>query len=166
MWDDDYLYVSFHCLDKNVLATRTERDSDVYRDDCVEVFAAPELDHPENYFNIEMNALGTTLDNYRPQGIKPTSAWDPDGIRCAVSVDGTVNDSSDVDQGWTLEVAIPFSLFSHVLEDGHPAPGDRWRLNLNRLEDNMAIKSQWSQGDRNVPSFHAPDFFGFIEFAE
>ena len=51
LWDDDNLYVFFHCVDKNVLATRTKRDSDVYRDDCVEVFASPEINRPENYFN-------------------------------------------------------------------------------------------------------------------
>lgn len=165
LWDDDFLYVGFDCSDTDVRATRTERDSDVYRDDCVEVFASPEIDHPENYFNLEMNALGTQLDNYRPQGKNPDVAWNPEGIECAVSVDGTLNDSSDSDRGWTLEVAIPFRLFKDVLPAGRPKVGDRWRLNLNRLENNMAVKSQWSQGDRNVPRFHTPEFFGFVEFA-
>lgn len=45
-----------------------------------------------------------------------------------------------------MEMAIPFRLFGHVLSGGHPQIGDRWRLNLNRLEENMSIKSQWSQG--------------------
>ncbi|PAY16171.1 hypothetical protein CKO51_28140 [Rhodopirellula sp. SM50] len=166
LWDDQFLYVSFHCTDSDVLATRTERDSDVYRDDCVEVFASPEIGHPENYFNLEMNALGTQLDNYRPEGKTPDDEWNPDGIRCAVIVDGTLNDSTDTDRGWTLEVAIPFRLFQHVLPSGRPEVGDRWRLNLNRLEGNMAVKSQWSQGDRNFPRFHHPDYFGFVEFAQ
>lgn len=166
LWDDKYLYVSFHCFDRDIQANRTTRDSDVYRDDCVEVFASPEMDHPENYFNLEMNALGTTLDNYRMHGVKPESDWNPDGILVAVSIAGSLNDASDTDQAWSLEVAVPFALFQHVLKDGHPHPGDQWRLNLNRLEDNMSVKSQWSQGDRNKPVFHTPEFFGFIEFVE
>ncbi len=166
LWDDDYLYVSFYCVDKDVLASRTERDSDVYRDDCVEVFASPELDHPENYFNLEINARGIELDNYRPGGKEPEQAWNPKGILIACTVDGTINDSSDVDRGWTMEIAIPFRLFPQVQPDGHPQMGDRWRLNLNRLEDNMSVKSQWSQGDRNIPRFHTPDLFGFVEFVE
>jgi hypothetical protein len=165
LWDDKFLYVSFVCTDRNVLATRTDHDSDVYRDDCVEVFASPEVDHPERYFNIEMNALSTCLDEYRRTGEKPADSWTAKGIQVAVSVDGTLNDPSDVDRGWSLEVAIPFQLFAHVLPDGHPKPGDQWRLNLNRLEDNMSIKSQWSQGDRNFPRFHHPEYFGFVEFA-
>ena len=164
LWDQNYLYVTFACTDQDLQATRTERDSDVYRDDCVEVFASPEFSRPQNYFNLEMNVLGAQLDNYRPEGTNPDVPWNPDGIRLAVTYDGTLNDSTDTDRGWTLEVAIPFALFRDVISGGVPAPGDRWRLNLNRLDDAMKLKSQWSQGDRNFPRFHHPEFFGFVEF--
>ena len=164
LWDDEYLYVSYSCADQDVRATRHGRDSQVYRDDCVEIFASPELEHPENYFNLEMNALGEQLDQYRPGG-KMLEEWNPDGIQIAVSIQGTLNDSSDADQGWTLEAAIPFRHFAKVLPKGKPKVGDRWRMNLSRLENEMSIKSQWSQGDRNFPRFHHPEFFGFVEFA-
>ncbi|QEG00230.1 Soluble aldose sugar dehydrogenase YliI precursor [Stieleria maiorica] len=163
LWDDQFLYVSYACVDQDVRATRRGRDSKVYRDDCVEIFASPELEHPENYFNIEMNALGEQLDQYRPGG-EMQDNWNPDGIQIAVTIDGTLNDSNDSDRGWTLEAAIPFKLFKKVLPNGRPVIGDRWRLNLSRLEDEMAIKSQWSQGDRNFPRFHHPEYFGFVEF--
>lgn len=163
LWDDEYLYIAYQCADKDIQATRHGRDSQVYRDDCVEVFASPEFAKPENYFNLEMNALGEQLDQYRPGG-KMLEHWDPDGIQIGVSIDGTLNDSEDEDRGWSLEVAIPFRHFANVLTDSRPAPGDRWRLNLSRLEDNMASKSQWSQGDRNYPRFHHPEYFGFVEF--
>ncbi len=166
LWNDDYLFVSFRCLDKNVLAARTTRDSDVYRDDCVEVFASPQLEHPENYFNLEINASGVQLDNYRPQGKEPKQPWNPEGILVASAIDGTVNDATDIDRSWTMEVAIPFRLFKDVLPLEHPKLGDSWRLNLHRLEDNMALKSQWSQGDRNLPNFHTPELFGFVTFGE
>lgn len=166
LWDDENLYVSFQCQDKDVQAVHTERDSPVYRDDCVEVFASPVVDHPERYFNIEMNALGTQLEQYRPSGDPNQKEWNPDGIRVAVSIDGTLNDSSDTDRGWTLEVAIPFQLFKDAIPNGKPNIGDRWRMNLNRLEGNMKVKSQWSQGDRNFPRFHHPEFFGTVLFAE
>ena len=146
------------------MATRKGRDSQVYRDDCVEVFASPELQHPENYFNIEMNALGQQLDQYRPNGEKLNN-WNPDGIKIGVTIAGTLNNSEDSDEGWTLEAAIPFKHFAKVLPGGRPNPQDRWRLNLSRLEDDMKSKSQWSQGDRNFARFHHPEYFGFVEFA-
>lgn len=164
LWDDDHLYVSFICKDQDVHATRRGRDSKVYRDDCVEVFASPVFDHPESYFNLEINALGEQLDQYRPNG-EMLKDWNPEGIQIEVSVDGTINDSKDTDKGWSVEAAIPFKLFEKVLPNGRPVVGDRWRLNLNRLEQEMSVKSQWSQGDRNFPRFHHPEYFGFVEFA-
>lgn len=166
LWDDQYLYVSFQCDDKNIVATATETGGKVWLDDCVEVFASPEMDAPENYFNLEINALGTHLINYRPNGGDYDRNWEPKGIKIAVEASGTVNDSSDTDQSWNLEVAIPFSILPNVIPKGSPQVGDRWRLNLNRLEDEMAIKSQWSQGDQNIPKFHNPDSFGFVEFVK
>ncbi len=160
LWDDRFLYVSFVCADTDVNASRTQRDGEVYRDDCVEIFASPEIDHPTHYFNLEINALGTPLDNYRPDGNKTQQPWNPEDIAIGVHIDGTLNDSDDVDQGWSVEVAIPFELF-HT-----PVPGEKWRLNLHRLEDDRKIKSQWSPGDRNHSSFHTPDFFGFVEFVK
>ena len=168
LWDDDHLYVAFQCEDNDVLATRVERDSDVYRDDCVEIFASPRYDSPESYFNLEINARGTVLDNYRPNGIshKQHSRWNPDEVRIATNVNGTINDPTDEDKGWSVEVAIPFRLFKTAVKEHQPRMGDRWRLNLHRLEENMRLKSQWSPGDRNKSSFHMPEYFGSIEFVE
>ena len=168
LWDDTHLYVAIECEDRDVSATRNERDSDVYRDDCVEIFASPEHEYPQRYFNLEINAIGTVLDNYRPDGVphKEHSRWNPDEIQIATHVDGTVNDPSDEDRGWSAEVSIPFSLFPDAIEGDRPRDGDRWRMNLHRLEDNMRVRSQWSPGDRNKLGFHTPEFFGTIEFVE
>tara|TARA_R110002049_G_scaffold4601_6_gene32837 strand:+ start:5756 stop:9472 length:3717 start_codon:yes stop_codon:yes gene_type:complete len=168
LWDDQCLYVAIECEDTDIQAERTVRDSDVYRDDCVEIFASPEYESPERYFNLEINALGTVLDNYRPDGQQHQqhSRWDPEEIRIATRVDGTVNDSSDRDRGWSVEVSIPFSLFKNAIPQGKPTVGDRWRLNLHRLEENMRLKSQWSPGDRNRSSFHTPEYFGSVKFVE
>ena len=168
LWDDDHLFVAIECEDRDVSATRTERDSDVYRDDCVEIFASPQYQSPESYFNLEINAIGTVLDNYRPDGVphKQHSRWNPDEIQIATHIKGSVNDPGDEDQGWSVEVSIPFALFSGAMKAERPKHGDRWRLNLHRLEENMRLKSQWSPGDRNKSSFHTPEFFGEVRFIE
>ena len=165
LWDDSHLYVYFNCTDSDIRASRTGRDSKVYRDDCVEIFASPEFEKPEHYFNLEMNALGEQLDQYRPDG-KLINNWNPDGIRIAVTIDGTLNDSRDTDRAWTLEAAIPFQILRDAIPNGKPSPGDKWRLNLSRLEDEMSSKSQWSRGDRNYPRFHHPEYFGTVVFTD
>jgi len=62
--------------------------------------------------------------------------WDFPGLRTAVTVDGTLNDDTDVDRGWTVEVAFPWSGMTH-LAGGRaipPRPGDEWRIFFGRFE--------------------------------
>ncbi len=62
--------------------------------------------------------------------------FDMPGLRTAVQVDGTLNDDSDVDSGWSLEIAIPWSGLE-PLADGRslpPAHGDEWRMFLGRFQ--------------------------------
>ena len=164
LWDDQYLYVSFVCDDAHISAEHTERDSPVYRDDCVEVFTSPNPDQLEKYFNLEMNARAAHLDFFHPEGPGSKADWDPE-ILIATSFNGTLNDDTDRDQSWTLEVAIPFTAFAEVAKHTPPQNGDEWRLNLNRLGDKTNHElSQWSPGDPDNQGFHAPQFFGRVFF--
>jgi hypothetical protein len=168
LWDDEFLYVAYECQDAHISAVRTERDSPVYKDDCVELFTAPNPDRPLDYFNIEMNVNRAILDRHHPKGPgKPqVPNWNARGIVIATAVDGTLNDDSDTDRGWTLEVAIPFANFAKVTGRPHPLDGDVWHLNLNRLGGKVNPQhSQWSPGTTPQPAFHAPDTFGRVTFS-
>ena len=113
LWDDKYLYVGHTCEDAWITARCTEHDGPVARDDCFEVMVAPNTARPNVYFNIEWNVLGAWVDNHRPNGPQKPRApkWDATGVTIAGRYVGTLNDDSDKDQGWTAEVAIPFSNF-------------------------------------------------------
>ncbi len=166
LWDDRYLYVSFVCEDAHIWAEHTERDSPVYKDDCVEIFTSPNPDNLMDYFNIEMNVKGISLDYQHPEGPGSKVPWDPD-IRVATSINGTLNDDSDTDSLWTLEVAIPFAAFSHVAKNTPPQPGDDWRLNLHRLGGQTNFQhSQWNPSKSEKVLFHAPEFFGRVTFVK
>ncbi|MEO1983239.1 MAG: carbohydrate-binding family 9-like protein [Fuerstiella sp.] len=168
LWDDQFLYVSYKCSDAWISAVQTEHDSPVYQDDCVELFTAPSPERPQDYFNIEMNVNGAVLDQHHADGpgrVKGQN-WNAEGILIATSVDGTLNDDSDRDGGWILEVAIPFSNFTLVSGQPHPLDGDVWHLNLNRLGGKTNPQhSQWSPGTTAIPAFHAPDTFGRVTFS-
>ena len=165
LWDDTYLYVSFVCQDDYIWAEHEERDSPVYRDDCVEVFISPNPDSINQYYNVEMNVKGVSLDFYHPN-VGSKEPWDPE-IRIATSVEGTLNDDSDVDRFWILEVAIPFEAYSQVAKNAPPEAGDKWRLNLNRLGGQTNPQhSQWSPSKTETVSFHAPEFFGEVVFVK
>lgn len=168
LWDDKNLYVSFVCHDEHISGERTEHDSPVYRDDCVEVFTAPNPDHPNNYFNIEMNVRGAHLDQHHPEGpgVEMKEEWDAEGVRIAVTIDGTLNDDSDTDRSWTLEAAIPFENFAAVAKAVPPKAGQVWHLNLNRLGGKTNQQhSQWSPSQTPRPAFHVPKDFGRVIFS-
>ena len=169
LWDDQFLYVAYECRDAYISAVHTERDSPVYKDDCVELFTAPNPQRPQDYFNIEMNVKRGILDQHHPNGpgTSNDSNWNAVGIEIATTINGTLNDESDKDRGWVLEVAVPFANFADVAGRPHPRDGDVWHLNLNRLGGKTNPQfSQWSPGRTEQPAFHAPDTFGRVTFSQ
>jgi hypothetical protein len=131
-WDDRYLYVGASLEEPHLWATLTERDAIIYHDHDFEVFLDPDGDGLE-YFEIEINALGTIfdllLDRPYSAGGQADIAWDVEGLRSAVHLSGTLNDATDVDRGWTVELAIPWA----ALGIARPSPGDVWRVNFSRV---------------------------------
>ena len=164
LWDDAYLYVAFSAEDPNVSAVLTRRDDRVSDEDCVEVFVAPNAERVEDYYNFEINALGTLLD--RAPFNNHEGTWNAMGIQIGISVDGTINDPGDQDQGWVTEVAIPFESLRAVAPNTPPKSGDTWRLNLHRCTD-LANRqySLWSDPQTKEPDFHTPKRFGIVAFS-
>ena len=84
--------------------------------------------------------------------------------RHAVHVDGTLNDARDVDRGWTVELAIPFSSLTGMPKP-RPAVGDRWKFNLYRLRQGPGQPNEaqaYSPPMRG--DFHALDRFATLRF--
>ncbi len=62
--------------------------------------------------------------------------FDVPGLRHQVRIEGTLNDSSDVDRGWTAEIAFPWAGLKWLAGgvEPRPAAGDVWRLHLARYQ--------------------------------
>jgi hypothetical protein len=58
LWDDEYLYVGFWIEEPCLVATMTERDDLVWKENDVEVFIAGK----DAYYEFEINALGTIYE--------------------------------------------------------------------------------------------------------
>jgi hypothetical protein len=111
LWDDSCLYVAAKIRDPNVWATITRHDAALFRENDFEIFLNS-TNSAHQYFEIEYNALNTVFDlflskPYRDGGNALTS-WDAAGMRSAIKIQGTLNNPSDTDEGWTVEAAIPF----------------------------------------------------------
>ena len=97
--------------------------------------------------------------------------WDFPGLRTAVHVDGRINDDSEADQGWTAELAFPWSGMKH-LAGGRSLPpreGDLWRVLLARYEK-LVLGEQtthvgWSWNRVATADNHIPERFTQIRFS-
>ncbi len=163
-WDEKYFYVAFEAEDADLRAERTERDSEVYRDDVFEVFFLP--DGPDGRrFNIEVNALGAYYDGDSRDHLR----WNCEGLRTGIDRRGTLNDSSDRDQGWSMEIAIPFASLD-LPETAHPRDRATWLFHLARYDwskDFEEEKELSSTARLTRVNFHnPPDWRRFVFLRE
>ena len=144
-WDDDYLYVAIALEERNLWGTMTERNSVLYHENDVELFIDPDGDF-HNYHEMEWNVLGTiwelSLDRPYRNGGPIRNPNNLHSLRYAVTVDGTTNDPSDTDVGWSVELAIPWSDMEDFGADPLPPEhGTAWRANLSRVQWPLEVDS-------------------------
>lgn len=181
LWDDEYLYIAAELEEPHVWATLTQRDAVIYHDNDFEVFIDPDND-TFNYYELEINALGTVWDlfltkPYRDNG-HAINAWDISGLESAVRINGTLNDARDRDVGWTVELALPWSVLKEAApEHRAPRPGEEWRINFSRVEwdvdvvDNAYSKRKqpehnWVWSPQGAIAMHMPEKWGYVRFVE
>lgn len=186
LWDKDFFYVAAQMGEPHVWAKLTDRDAVIYHDNDFEVFIDPDGDN-HLYYELEINALGTTWDlllvkPYR-DGAPAVNAWDIQGLKTGIDVQGTRNDPSDKDVGWSVEIAIPWPVLAQCA--GRPAPpiaGDIWRVNFSRVqwrtrvEDGRYIKltdpetghslpeDNWVWSPQGLIAMHYPEQWGEVLF--
>jgi len=100
--------------------------------------------------------------------------WDFPGLKSAVYMDGTINDSSDRDRGWTVELALPWKGME-VLAMGDkrsfpPQDHDVWRMDFSRFNQyKEAAPSDdpggWAWSPHGVWDSHVPECFTYIHFS-
>ena len=135
-WDEDNLYLAVTVQDRDLFVTESERDALLCRADVVELFIKPPVQSRYEFelYEFEFNVWEAIWDiHYAGRGGGSAIArfgkpYTP-AIVCKATHKGTINDWSDVDEEYTIEVSIPLSAFSHAVPDGVKA-GDVWRFNI------------------------------------
>jgi hypothetical protein len=181
LWDDRYFYIAADLEEPHVWGTLTKHDSVIFHDNDFEVFIDPDGDNHE-YYEIEINALNTEWDlrlqkPYRDGG-PALNDWEIPGLKTATHVKGTLNDSSDRDAGWSVELAIPWSVLGEFAH--RPAPprdGDQWRINFSRVEWQHELvdgkyrkiagtrEDNWVWSPQATIDMHRPEKWGYAQFS-
>lgn len=181
LWDDDFFYFGADMEEPHVWGTLTKRDSVICEDNDFEIFIDPD-DDGEHYMEFEINPLNVAWDLYLPKqynrGGEADWGFDFEGIKHAVQIDGTLNCSDDVDRGWSVEVAIPWSSMERYAGTACPPnPGDRWRVNFSRVEWEFErykggyLKREgvpcdnWVWSPMGVINMHEPHMWGYVQFS-
>ncbi len=180
LWDQHYLYFLIAVEDPDIWSTMVERDEDcLCQEETIELFIDPDGDG-DDYAEIHINCLDTINDiwipnnkfkyaNGEPVDWPDLYSWTQQGMRHATMNHGTVNDSTDVDQGSVFEFALPWSGFGKIAGAANlpPQPGDVWRINVNRYErprGGAAGKELSGWAPLKLHSYHVPDRFGYVRF--
>ena len=185
-WDDEYFYVAARLEEPHISATLTEHDAVIWHDNDFEVFIDPDGDTHE-YYEIEINAAGTIFDlflvkPYRDGG-PALHHWDIAGLKKAVGIEGTLNDPSDRDAGWEVEMAIPWIVLAECANKAAPpSEGDVWRINFSRVEWKTVVEggryvkatdsetgkpyaeSNWTWTAQGLVNMHYPERWGYVLF--
>lgn len=173
LWDDENLYVHFDCKDQFITVREKERDGQPYFDDCAEIFLIPVPEGIDMHFGFELNLYKASNDFiylnsiYKDQDAVVKS-FDPD-FEVEVSVDGTINDNSDLDNGWTIEMAIPLKLFKAGDKFTDVEAGAKWTFLAVRQDRNDADGNRRSTSTifpLHGDGVHEPGRFGTLEFVD
>ena len=185
LWDENYFYVYAEMEESHIWADITQRDAIIYLNNDFEIFIAPSM-ATSLYSEIEINALGTVWDlllnkPYRSGG-NAIFYWNLNNLKSAVKIYGSLNDPSDTDSLWAIEMAIPMkSLIELKIQKAKfPSEGEQWQVNFSRVdwqhdiidgiyrrktENGKILKEQnWVWSNQKVINMHEPEKWGHIQF--
>ena len=142
----------------------------------------------KNYVEVNINPLNKVNDKWQelpwgpeeqlrlgvapPRPANPHVDWNCPGMQTAVAVNGTLNDPYDVDQGWTVEVAVPFAALRQFAGDKTcpPRQGDCWRVMLAREYRPYPFYTReavfWTWPELGGNTTHIPSRWGFVAFQD
>lgn len=171
LWDDQFLYVGFEVRDQKVRGgfPADARDPHLWERDTVEIMIDPDGDGDnKDYYEIQVNpqnlVFDTQYDDYNapngngkgPFGHEEWSA----GLTSAVEVHGSLDDDSDVDEGYTVELKLPWASLAKA-KSSPPPSGARWRMNLYAMQNNGGVA--WSP-ILGMGNFHRASRFGVVHW--
>jgi len=186
LWDETNFYILAKIDEPHVWANLKQRDTIIFYNNDFEVFIDPDSD-TFNYYELEINALNTAWDlflskPYRENDLVVLNDWNLTGLKSAVKIHGTLNNPNDVDQGWVLEMAIPWAAYKTSYFDQN-VPADKfWRVNFSRVNWQHSLidgkyerkkgadgkflpEYNWVWSPMGVINMHEPEKWGYVYFS-
>jgi len=187
LWDKNNLYIFAQLEEPHIWAYYTKHDMIVYHENDFEVFIDPDR-NTHNYYEFEVNAQNNLFDLFMNKpyrnGGQANIPWNAKGFKSAVQIDGTLNNPSDTDKSWTVEMAIPFSSLTTNGDFLQPKNGDVFKINFSRVNwqtdiiDGKYVRKKDPETNKRLPEYnwvwspqgvinmHYPERWSMVQFSE
>jgi len=140
VWGDGHLYVALYAADEDIRSAVEPHDGPLWLGDSFRlVFARDACER-----TIDVSPTGTVTDAVRRAGGSFDYSWES-GAHVSTEVDGTVNVSSDADEEWAVEMAIPLDSLEMRGE-----PGEVTGFSVRRCDtakDGSRTCAGWGTGE-------------------
>ncbi len=186
LWDNDNFYILAKIEEPHIWANLKQRDTIIFYNNDFEVFLDPDND-THNYYEVEINAINTVWDlfiskPYREKDVAVLNDWTLTGLKSAIKINGTLNNPTDVDSDWVLEIAMPWAAFRTAYGQNNVPANSFWRVNFSRVNwqhDIINGKYQrkkdsngkfmheynWVWSPMGVINMHEPEKWGYVYFS-
>ncbi|WP_282017335.1 carbohydrate-binding family 9-like protein [Salegentibacter mishustinae] len=185
VYDEEYIYFYAKMEEPHVWASLKQRDTVIFYNNDFEIFIDPDGD-THNYMEFEMNALNTVWDLFIVKPYREPAPvidnWDIQGLKSAVHISGTLNDSSDEDEFWSVEVAIPWDVLTEANSHNRIPEEEFWRINFSRVNWGFDLNEgtysrkkneegaylpeyNWVWSPQGVINMHEPEHWGYVYFS-
>lgn len=173
LWDDTHLYIGATMWSADIYAPFEEDNDTLWRGDVFEIFVKPAEDST-HYYELHVAPNNRTLQMFIPR--RGAGSWErfiyDAGMRTATTVRGEMNNWRTTDEGWTAEIAIPFTAFRETVPP--PRAGDRWRVAFCRYDYSVHLPEDRFRRGVEVSSsaafatgnFHDYEEYDVLVFAE
>lgn len=185
LWDEKNYFILAKIQEPDVWANLKQHDTIIFYNNDFEVFIDPDGD-AFNYYELEINALNTVWDlfinkPYRERNVV-LNDWNITGLQSAVKVHGTINNPNDTDEGWVLEIAIPWAAYQKSYGEDNVPRDKFWRVNFSRVNwqhdiiDGQYFRKKdasgkflpeynWVWSPQGVINMHEPEKWGYVYFS-
>jgi hypothetical protein len=172
-WDRNSLYVAVAIRDTDIRGdfVADVGDPHLWTESTAEIMVDPDGDGDNlDYYEIQIGpqnlVFDSQFDGYNQPRVAPNGPFGHQEwtahARTAVSVRGTLNESADRDEGYTVEAQIPWQSFSKA-QMKPPRVGDRWRMNFYAMRNNGGLAWSPILGQGN---FHKASRFGRVKWVK
>jgi hypothetical protein len=144
LWGDGHLYLSLYAADEDIETRTDQPDGPVWLDDSFRLtFVRGDVEYA-----VEVSPKGVVTDAIRRSGGVFDYSWSS-GAHVSPELDGTINDPSNRDEEWVIEMAIPFESLGMNGESGESVGFSVRRCDTPK--GSPRVCAGWGEGSADAP---------------